>query len=50
MGSNNKIYEQLNYSDKEIGAGMLIPADLSEEERKKAKEELLAFRFQLLEN
>lgn len=50
MKKYEKIYKSLrkNYSDEEIADSMLIPADLTEEERAKADEELKAFRFKLL--
>ena len=45
-----KIYKQLRkkYTDEEIAESMLIPQDLTPEEKKKADEELLAFRFKML--
>ena len=50
MKKYEKIYQRLRkeYTDEEIADSMLIPADLSEEELKAAREELKAFRFQLL--
>lgn len=50
MKKYEAIYEKLRkkYTDEEIADSMLIPADLTEEERKKADEELRAFRFKLL--
>ncbi len=50
MKKYEKIYKELRkkYSDEEIATSMLIPQDLSEEERKKSEEEIRAFRFKLL--
>lgn len=50
MKKYEEIYKELRkkYTDEEIAKSMLIPADLTEEERKKANEELRAFRFNLL--
>lgn len=50
MKKYEALYQQLRkkYTDEEIASSMLIPADLSEEEQKKADEELRAFRFKLL--
>lgn len=50
MKKYEAIYQKLRkkYSDEEIADSMLIPADLTEEEKKKADEELRAFRFKLL--
>ena len=52
MSKYEKIYQELRkkYSDEEIADSMLIPADLSREERAKANAELKAFRFKLLNN
>lgn len=51
MKKYEKIYLELRktYSDEEIADSMLIPADLTEEEQKKANEELMAFRMKLLQ-
>ncbi|MGH1334886.1 MAG: hypothetical protein ACRBFS_02085 [Aureispira sp.] len=51
MKKYEKVYKELRkkYTDEEIGEGMLIPADLTKEERAKADEELLAFRVKLLQ-
>ncbi|MGB0931044.1 MAG: hypothetical protein ACPGVB_09730 [Chitinophagales bacterium] len=45
-----KIYQELRkkYTDEEIAESMMIPQDLTEEEQRKADEELKAFRFKLL--
>lgn len=50
MGKYEKIYQKLRktLTDEEIADSMLIPADLTPEEKKKADEELRAFRFKLL--
>jgi hypothetical protein len=50
MKKYEALYQQLRekYTDEEIASSMLIPQDLSEEEQKKADEELRAFRFKLL--
>jgi len=50
MKKYEALYQQLRekYTDEEIASSMLIPEDLSEEERKKADEDLRAFRFKLL--
>jgi plasmid maintenance system antidote protein VapI len=50
MKKYEKIYKELRkkYTDEEIADSMLIPADLTEEERKKADEEIREFRFRLL--
>ena len=50
MKKYEALYQQLRekYTDEEIASSMLIPEDLSEEEQKKADEELRAFRFKLL--
>ncbi len=50
MSNYEKIYNKLRkeYSDEEIADAMLIPADLSAEEKKQVNEELKAFRMQLL--
>ena len=50
MKTYEQIYQELRkqYTDEEIADSMLIPADLTEEERKKADEELREFRFKLL--
>lgn len=52
MKKYEKLYKELRkeYSEEEIADSMLIPQDLTEEERAKADEELKAFRFKLLEN
>lgn len=51
MKKYEKIYNELSkkYTDEEIGESMLIPEDLTAEERAEADEELLAFRFKLLQ-
>ncbi len=51
MGKYEKIYQKLRkkYTDEEIADSMLIPADLTEAEKKKADEELRVFRFKLLQ-
>ncbi len=50
MSKYEKIYKKLRktLTDEEIADSMLIPADLSVKEKKKADEELRAFRFKLL--
>ncbi|MFK7972404.1 MAG: hypothetical protein AB8F95_18690 [Bacteroidia bacterium] len=50
MNNYEKIYQQLSkhYSDEEIADSMLIPADLTPEERQEADKELKAFRFKML--
>ena len=50
MKKYEKIYKELRkkYKDEEIAESMLIPADLTEEEKRKADEEIKAFRFKLL--
>jgi len=50
MKKYETIYQQLRekYTDEEIADSMLIPEDLSEEEQKRADEELRTFRFKLL--
>jgi len=50
MKKYEKIYKKLRkeYTDEEIADSMLIPQDLSASEKKKADEELLAFRIKLL--
>ena len=50
MKKYEKIYKELRkkYTEEEIAESMLIPADLTEEERKKAEEEIREFRFKLL--
>ena len=50
--NSEKIYQSLRkkYTDEEIADSMLIPADLTEEERQQADEELRQFRFELLKN
>jgi hypothetical protein len=50
MRKYEEIYQKLrkHLSDEEIADAMLIPADLTDEERQKADEELRAFRFKLL--
>jgi len=50
MGKYEKIYQKLRktLTDEEIADSMLIPVDLSVEEKKKADAELRAFRFKLL--
>ena len=50
MSKYEKVYQKLRktLSDNEIADSMLIPADLSTAEKKKADEELRAFRFKLL--
>lgn len=50
MKKYEKIYNELRkkYTDKEIAESMLIPEDLSPKEKKKADEQLIAFRFKIL--
>ncbi len=50
MKKYEKTYKKLRqkYTDEEIADSMLIPKDLTDEERRKADEELLAFRLKLL--
>ena len=50
MKKYEKIYKELRkkYTDEEIADAMLIPADLTEEEEKRANEEIREFRFKLL--
>ena len=50
MSKYEKIYQKLRktLTDEEIADSMLIPADLTAEEKKKADAELRAFRFKLL--
>lgn len=50
MKKYEALYEQLRekYTDEEIAESMLIPEDLSEDEQKKADDELRALRFKLL--
>ena len=50
MTDYEKIYKKLksHLTDEEIADSMMIPADLTKEEREKADEELRAFRFKLL--
>lgn len=50
MKQFEKIFKELRkkYSDEEIADSMLIPNDLTPQQRKKADEDLLAFRFKLL--
>lgn len=50
MKKFEKIYKELRkkYTDEEIAESMLIPQDLTAKEKKKADEELLAFRFKML--
>lgn len=50
MKKYEKIYKKLRktYSDEEIADSMLIPADLTEAEMKKANEELMEFRLKLI--
>jgi len=50
MGKYEKIYQKLRktLTDEEIADSMLIPPDLTPAEKKKADEELKAFRFKLL--
>ena len=50
--SYEKIYQKLRkeYTDKEIAESMMIPADLSEEEAREAREELRQVRFERLKN
>jgi len=50
MNKYEKIYKNLKkkYSDEEIAESMLIPEDLTVEEKKKAEEQLRDFRFKLL--
>ena len=51
MKKYEKLYNELrkDYSDEEIADSMLIPQDLTEEEKVKADDDLKAFRFKLLE-
>ena len=51
MKKYEKLYNELrkDYSDEEIADSMLIPQDLTEEEKIKADDDLKAFRFKLLE-
>ncbi len=50
MSKNEKVYQKVSkhLTDEEIADSMLIPADLTDEEQKRADEELRAFRFKLL--
>lgn len=50
MSNYEKVYEKLRkqYTDEEIADAMLIPADLTAEEKEKVNEELRAFRMKLL--
>ena len=50
MNEYDKIYQKLReqYTDEEIADSMLIPADLSEEEKEKGANELRAFRLKVL--
>lgn len=50
MNKYDKIYQKLReqYTDEEIADSMLIPADLSEEEKEKGANELRAFRLRIL--
>ena len=50
MKKYEKIYKKLRkqYTDEEIADSMLIPQDMTKEERKKSDEEIRAFRFKLL--
>ena len=50
MKKHEKIYKRLRktYSDEEIADSMLIPADLTEAEKKKANKELMEFRLKLI--
>ena len=50
MSKYEKIYQDLRkqYTDEEIADSMLIPADMTAEEKARADEELRAFRFKLL--
>lgn len=50
MNEYDKIYKKLReqYTDEEIADSMLIPADLSEEEKEKGANELRAFRLKVL--
>lgn len=50
MKKYEKIYKRLRktYSDEEIADSMLIPADLTEAEKKKANKELMEFRLKLI--
>jgi plasmid maintenance system antidote protein VapI len=52
MGKYEKIYQELRkqYTDEEIADAMLIPADLTTEEREAADAAIKAFRFELLRN
>ena len=51
MNKYEKIYQELRkqYTDEEIADSLLIPADLTEEERQQADAELRAFRMKLLQ-
>ncbi|MEL6658934.1 MAG: hypothetical protein AAFN93_24115 [Bacteroidota bacterium] len=50
MNEYDKIYKKLReqYTDEEIANSMLIPADLSEEDKEKGANELRAFRLKVL--
>ena len=50
MDKNEKIYQKLReqYTDEEIADSMLIPADLSVEEKEKGAKELRSFRLKVL--
>ena len=50
MKKYEKIYHELRkeYTDEEIAESILIPADLTAEEKAVADEEMRAFRFKLL--
>jgi len=50
MKKYEKIYHKLRekYTDEEIVESMLVPADLTEEEKEQANEEIRKFRFKLL--
>ena len=50
MNEYDKIYQKLReqYTDEEIADSMMIPADLSEEEKEKGANELRAFRLKVL--
>lgn len=50
MKKYEEIYRKLReqYTDEEIADSMLIPEDLTDEEKEQADEELRAFRFKLL--
>lgn len=50
MSRYEKIYQKLKeqYTDEEIADSMLIPADLSDEEKEEGNKELRAFRLKLL--